>query len=254
MGSKRFRSRTAVTVYLLTASMALSACGTQPEPGAATASALPASTLQASTDPSPAGSGTPSPAVSTTAVPATDAAAEPGAPALKVFTFPDGHISFSYPDDWSVRIQRGPGRDDPPFQPAEAIVADGAGDDLLRIASGADGIGCTAGPADRTVLDRSAVPAMRDAEGTVPEFGFVVESIGGQDWYSMTVRQPRYLEEGETSSGCDILTMGNGGSITSVIFNTPPQPAFAGPEAARAWMATEQYAQLKSLMLSLAYE
>ncbi|MEJ1193296.1 hypothetical protein [Pseudarthrobacter sp. CCNWLW207] len=47
--------------------------------------------------------------------------------------------------------------------------------------------------------------------------------------------------------------MGNGASITSVIFNTQPEPAFAGREAARAWMTTEQYAQLKAVMLSLAY-
>lgn len=252
MGSSRFRMSTAVSLYLLTACVALSACGSQLGPGAATGSAPPASTLQASADPSPAVSATA--AVSTPAVPdATGPAEEPVAPARKVFTFPDGHISFSYPEDWSVRIQRGPGRDGPPWQPAEAIVSDSTGDDLLRVSSGADGIGCTVGPAHRTVLDRSAVPAMRDAEGTVPEFGFVVESVGGQDWYSMAVRQPRYLEEGETSSGCDILTMGNGASITSVIFNTPPQPAFAGREAALAWMATEQYAQLKALMLSLAY-
>jgi len=34
------------------------------------------------------------------------------APALKVFTFPDGNITFSYPEAWSVALQRGPGRDD----------------------------------------------------------------------------------------------------------------------------------------------
>ncbi|MFB8371775.1 hypothetical protein ACFC25_20695 [Pseudarthrobacter sp. NPDC055928] len=251
MGSYRVRRIGAAVVGGLVVSLALSGCGPQPEvekTGAAAPS--PAAVTTTSVVPVPAVS-------TTTAAPApkeTTAAAVAVSPAHKSFTFPDGHISFSYPEDWSVTtVSGGPGFEDPPGGAIEAVVSDGGGNDLLRVASGADGIGCTAGPADRTVLDRSAVPAMRDAEGTVPEFGFVVESIGEQDWYSMTVRQPRYLEEGETSSGCDILTMGNGASITSVIFNTPPEPAFAGREAARAWMATEQYAQLKAVMLSLAY-
>ena len=239
MGSYRVRRIGAAVVGGLVVSLALSGCGPQPA-AENTGAAAPS----------------PSAVTTTTAAPVpkeTAPAAVAVAPAHKSFTFPDGHISFSYPDDWSVRIQRGPGRDEPPFQPAEAIVSDHAGADLLRVSSAADGIGCTSGPTHRTVLDKAAVPAMRDAEGTVPEFGFVVESTGGQDWYSMAVRQPRYLDEGETSSGGDIPTMGNGASITTVIFNTPPQSAFADPEAARAWMATEQYAQLKALMLSLAY-
>lgn len=251
MGLYRVRRIGAAVVGGFVVSLALSGCGPQSGVGNTGAAAPSPATVTTTTV-------APAPAVTTTAaVPVpkeTAPAAEAVAPALKSFTFPDGHISFSYPEDWSVRtVSGGPGFESPPNGAIEAIVADGRGDDLIRVASGADGIGCTAGPANRTVLDKSTVPAMRDAEGTVPEFAFLVESVGGQDWYSMTVRQPRYLEEGETSSGCDILTMGNGASITSVIFTTPPQPAFAGREAARAWMATEQYAQLKALMLSLAY-
>lgn len=39
----------------------------------------------------------------------------------------------------------------------------------------------------------------------------------------------------------------------SVIFDYEKQPVFASIDAARAWMATEQYAQLKALLLSLKY-
>lgn len=255
MESRRLISRTAATVYLLFASMALSACGTQEGNGPAAMTAPPASTLQTSAEPSLADSIAPS-AVVTTApspeVPATTA--EPEEPALlKTFAFPDGHISFSYPEDWSVRIQRGPGRDGPGLQPAEAVVSDGAGDDLFRVSSGADGVGCTSGPTYRTVLDKAAVPAMRDVEGTVPLFVFTVETTRGQDWYSMTLSHPRYSAEGETSSGCPLLTMGNGASQATVIFSPPPQATFTSRESAQAWMGTEQYARLKSLMLSLAY-
>ncbi|MFF2243197.1 hypothetical protein ACFVTM_03310 [Arthrobacter sp. NPDC058130] len=39
----------------------------------------------------------------------------------------------------------------------------------------------------------------------------------------------------------------------AVIFDLEKQPVFASPDAAKAWMATEQYAQLKALLLSLTY-
>ena len=47
-----------------------------------------------------------------------------------------------------------------------------------------------------------------------------------------------------------ILATGNGGLTTSVLFNNPAFPTRA---AAKAWMATDQYAQLKALLISLNY-
>jgi hypothetical protein len=38
-----------------------------------------------------------------------------------------------------------------------------------------------------------------------------------------------------------------------VVFDYTRQPVFATPEAAKARMATEQYARLKALLLSLKY-
>ena len=185
------------------------------------------------------------------------APAVPIPPALKTFTFPDGHISFSYPASWSVRTQRGPGRDGPPWQPVEAIVSDRAGNDLFGVSSGADGIGCAAGPVNRTVFDRAAVPGMREVDGTTPMFGFIVEKTGVDDRYSMAVMNPRNLEEGNVSSNCPLLTMGNGGAQSGVIFDQSvhpnPKPGFPSRQTAKAWMATEQYAQLKALMMSLKY-
>ena len=43
---------------------------------------------------------------------------------------------------------------------------------------------------------------------------------------------------------------GNGGLTTSVLFNNPAFPTRA---AAKAWMATDQHAQLKALLISLNY-
>lgn len=249
----------AVTVASLTVSLLLSACGPQPAESAAPSLGAAAT----STPTAPATATTSATAPATTVAPSPEDPAQPAAPAapvqpaLKSFTFPDGHISFSYPASWSVRTQRGPGREGPPWQPLEAIVSDGTGADLFSVSSGADGIGCTAGPTNRTVFDRAAVPGMREVDGTTPMFGFAVENIGGRDWYVMAVMHPRNLAEGDVASHCTLLIMGNGGAQNQVIFNQAvspsPQSAFPSRQAAKAWMATDQYAQLKALILSLKY-
>jgi hypothetical protein len=46
------------------------------------------------------------------------------------------------------------------------------------------------------------------------------------------------------------VSTGNGGLSTRVLFN---DAGFPNRGAARAWMATEQYAQLKALLVSLTY-
>lgn len=264
MSSNRFGLYGAVTVAGLTFSLILSACGPQPAESATAENAAPSLRTAATSAPTALASASPSPsAPATAAAPASKIPAPPAAPsatvqpALKSFTFPDGHISFSYPASWSVRTQRGPGRDGPPWQPLEAIVSDGTGADLFSVSSGADGIGCTAGPANRTVFDSAAVPGMREVDGSTPMFGFIVENVVGEDWYVMAVMHPRNLKEGDVSSHCTLLRMGNGGAQNRVIFNqTPypsPRPAFPSRQAAKLWMATAQYAQLKALILSLKY-
>lgn len=98
---------------------------------------------------------------------------------------------------------------------------------------------------------------MREVDGTTPMFGFIVEKTGADDWYFMGVMNPRNLEEGNVSSQCTLLNMVNGGAQNRVIFDQSvypnPVPGFPSWQAAKAWMATEQYAQLKALMMSLKY-
>lgn len=264
MTSNRFGFLGAVAVAGLAISFTLSACGPQTgveiadagdaPPGAASTAAAE-QTVSATATPTsepPLLSAAP-PAAPATEAPAPVEPVAPAQPALQSFTFPDGHISFSYPAGWTVRTQRGPGRDGPPWQPLEAIVSDWTGNDLLAVSSGADGVGCAAGPTNRTVLDKAAVPLMPATDGTTPWFGFAVENSGGADWYSMSVRNSSNFDEGEVSSGCGLLVMANGGAFAHVIFNEPPQPAFSSREAAKAWMGTEQYAQLKALLMSVRY-
>lgn len=97
---------------------------------------------------------------------------------------------------------------------------------------------------------------MRQVDGTTPMFGFIVEN-SGQDRYAMAAMNPRFLQEGDVGSHCTLLIMGNGGAFNQVIFDQPLYPeaksAFPNRQAAKAWMATEQYAQLKALIMSLKY-
>jgi hypothetical protein len=175
-------------------------------------------------------------------------AAKPAAPALKTFTFPDGHISFAYPATWTVRTVLPPAG----VSGVEAIIADAAGNDLLSLGNGV-AAGCVGGPVSRRVFDRAAVPGMTAPDGTEPVFGFVVESYGdgGGEAYFMGLSDPRSLEEGEgVSSWCNLVPTGNGGLSSRVLFN---DPGFPNRGAARAWMATDQYAQLKALLVSLTY-
>jgi hypothetical protein len=254
MGSNRSEFIGTVTIASLAIILSLSGCGPQPGAESTAAESTATVTSAAAMEPTVPASVDPSPSATATSggqspeVPATPA--ESVQQALKSFVFPDGHISFSYPASWSVRTQRGPGRDGPPWQPVEAIVSDGTGDDLFRVASGADGIGCAAGPTKRAVLDQATVPGMREADGTIPVFGFAVENSGREDSYRMMLGRSSDVEEGDVGSACGLLVMGNGGALAGVIFN---QPAFPSREAAKAWMATEQYAQLKALIMSLSY-
>jgi hypothetical protein len=269
MSPHRFRLFSAATVAGLAISLALSACGPQPgeaaptaESSATSATATAAATVELTT--SATQSVTPTVAPTTEAPapqspsatpffdPAPTESAPPAVPALKTFTFPDGHISFSYPADWSVRTQRGPGLDVPPFQPVEAIVSDAAGNDVFRLASGAYGIGCAGGLLTRVLLDQAPVPGVPQTNGKPVGFGFFADRYPwGSDQYWMAPVSSQYLVEGEGApSACSVLVTGNGGADGRVIFNEPAFPSLA---AAEAWMGTRQYAQLKALITSLKY-
>lgn len=132
----------------------------------------------------------------------------------------------------------------------EVIVADGAGNDLLSLSNGVTA-GCAGGPVSRRVFDQMTVQGMTAPDGTEPSFGFAVESVGNVDTYSMGLTDPRSLTQGEgVTSWCNLIPTANGGLFTHVIFN---DPAFPNRGAAQAWMATEQYVQLKALLVSLKY-
>jgi hypothetical protein len=253
MNSNRAGFFTVVTMAGFAASLMLGGCGSQAggDP-AATANV----TMNDKAESTPrlvfAPASTPAPAApAARVVPASVVGASSkkhADPALKTFTFPDGHISFAYPATWTVRTVL-PAAGVPGV---EVIVADGAGSDLLSLANGFTA-GCAGGPVSRRVLDEAAVPGMTGQDGTVPVFGFAAESYenGKGVAYVMGLTDPRSLGEGENvASWCNLVPTGNGGLSTRVLFD---DPGFPNRGAARAWMATDQYAQLKALLVSLTY-
>ncbi|VXC37616.1 conserved hypothetical protein [Arthrobacter sp. 9V] len=251
---------------------------------------LPAVTLQSST-PTPTPSVTPTPtatptvtpsATPTVAAPITTPPVAPTVPAVapttaptqppvpvatsQTFTFPDGHISFTYPVGWTVRAEQGPSDG--------VTVLDSTGAEVAFMSSGFYGDG-TAGLVDRTILDRAVVPGVRDNSGELVEFGFSSNQsqyipyegppyegmpsprtgpVEGPPTYIMDVRKSSELQAGVSSSGTNQVSVPNGFMVAYVKFDINKQPAFATPEAAKAWMGSTQYAQLKSMLLSLSYK
>ena len=250
MNSKRTVFAASVTMAGFAVSLALAGCGPQPGTPAAASNPAASSTADHTATRTFASTSTAAPeAPATGAVPASKvptSSARHESPGLKTFTFPDGHISFAYPETWTVRTVHPPAG----LPGVEAIVADAAGNDLLSLANGVTA-GCAGGPVSRRVFDHAPVPGMTAPDGAEPSFGFVVESYGSGDAYFMGLTDPRSLREGDgVASWCNLVSTANGGLITRVLFH---DPAFPNTGAAKAWTKTGQYAQLKALLVSLSY-
>lgn len=232
----------------------------------------PTATPSASTTPEPTQVPTPTSSAVATTAPVVPPAQ---APTTKTFTFPDGHLSFVYPADWTIQTEQGPYS--APEDQANSVIAhvyDGAGSEMARVFNGMYGDG-TAGPVTRTILDRVVVSGVRDNSGEQVEFGFsstqsryvpydgpayegmpTAPTGPPEDppYYTMDVRISSMLESGATTSGTNQVRVPNGTMNAYVVFDMNKRPTFATPAAAKAWMGSQQYAQLKALLLSLSYK
>lgn len=241
----------------LAAGTALSSCAAPGqragEAGTGAASAVASSPAQAS---GPAASAAPSataatPAPAPTATPTATSAATPTAgpvAGVKSFTFPDGHLSFSYPAGWSVRMVGAP-ENAAKLQGVQAVIADATGNELASVTSSTNASSAS-GPVARTVLDAAPVPGLKDVDGEQLAFGFAFDSFADQSDFHMGVRKQRDFAPSVTEAGYSHVQFPNGGAEAKVLFGNP---AFPSVDAARAWMTTEQYSQLKRLLLSLKY-
>jgi hypothetical protein len=246
--------RTTLSAAALVGLLAATACGTP-----ATSSSQAGPSTSSGTSPSATASASGSAAPSTTAPVSAPAASAPVAapPAKQTYTFPDGHISFSYPAGWTVTTKPGPALNpDAQKNSFDAAITDQSGQEVARVLSGMYGDGA-AGPAKRTVLDHAPVPAINDVRGEAAEFGFAYDEYPGNTspaYYFMDVRRASEFLAAVDSSGSNQVQLPNGILTASVIFgDSPTQQTFASPDAAKAWMGTEQYAQLKALLISLKY-
>ena len=167
---------------------------------------------------------------------------------MKIFTFPDGHVSFSYPSSWSVRTVGSP-ENAGKLQGVQAVIADATGNELASVVSSTSA-STASGPVARTVLDAAPVPGLKDADGEQLAFGFAFDSFADQSDFHMSVRKQRDFAPSVSNSGSAYISFANGGAEAKVLFGSP---AFASVDAAKAWMTTEQYSQLKRLLLSLKY-
>ncbi|MCB5294582.1 hypothetical protein BJQ90_04050 [Arthrobacter sp. SO3] len=71
----------------------------------------------------------------------------------------------------------------------------------------------------------------------------------------MGVRRAHEFLPTQGDSGTSQVLLPNGVLSAVVVFGgTASTPAFASPAAAEAWMGSEQYAQLKAMLLSLSYK
>lgn len=178
--------------------------------------------------------------------------------ALQTFTFPDGHLSFAYPGEWSVRkAQEGPylnvARPATSVESVEVVVADRSGTEIVRVMHGLYGDN-PPGPVRRTVLDHAPVPGIPSIAGEPVEFGFALDEFLGVDsYYFMDVRLAHEFLPAQEDSGSNQVSVPNGEMAAYVVFDSQQQPVFTTTELAEAWMASEQYAQLKALLLSLKY-
>lgn len=210
----------------------------------------------------------PGPAITVTGS-ATPTGTPPQAASVQTFAFPDGHLSFTYPEGWSVRTEQGPYlTEEAKAGSVVAVVADNSGAEVARVLSGMYGDGA-AGSVKRTVLDHAPVPGITDASGNPAEFGFAADQIlpvsypGMPEptqpadstalYYFMDVRLAREFLPTQESSGTNQIPLPNGVLSAYVVFDLNKQPVFATPQAAKDWMASERYAQLKALLLSLRY-
>lgn len=176
---------------------------------------------------------------------------------METFTFPDGRISFTHPVGWTVKTKPGPALNEEARKTSyDATVFDASGDEVAHVFSGTYGDGA-AGPVKRTVLDHARVPGITDLRGEATEFGFAYDELPGSSdgpYYFMGVRRAHEFLPTQVDSGTNQVQLPNGIMTALVVFGgSASTPPFASPAAAKAWMGSEQYAQLKAMLLSLHY-
>jgi hypothetical protein len=188
------------------------------------------------------------PATAPSSEPPAAAPPAPPAPALKRFTFPDGHISFAYPASWTVSVAQGPTLPGGTIDSKTATVRDATGNELANIRSGMYEGGAAGPIVRRTIIEQADVPLPDQRRRAV--YAFYSDTIpGGATWYSMGIESGPLAATNTATTGGGVV-LPNGILQAHVVFADVP---FSSLDAARAWYAAAEGQQLRALFLSMAY-
>jgi hypothetical protein len=170
------------------------------------------------------------------------------APALKKFTFPDGHLSFEYPAGWTVNVAQGPTLPDGGLDSKIATVRDATGNELATVHSGMYAGGAAGPVGSRTIIEQAKVP-LPDQRGQAVYAFYADTTPDGRAWYSMGIESGP-LSASDTATTGGAVELPNGFLLAHVVFTDAP---FGSIGAAKAWYAGPEGEQLRALFLSLAY-
>lgn len=167
----------------------------------------------------------------------------------KNFAFKDGHISFSYPSNWSIVTTQGSySSESDKDKSIIATVIDDKGNQVANVTSGEYGK-AKSNVVTRTVIDSAPMSSFSSSDGSV-SFAFVRDESAAGASYWMGLTQSEYVVNGKTETGSGNINAGNGMASASVRFGTP---AFSSLEEAKSWVSTEQYKKLHTLLTSIKY-
>ncbi|MCM0615289.1 hypothetical protein MOD31_04590 [Paenarthrobacter sp. TYUT067] len=205
---------------------------------------------QATNPPSTVAPSAPEPAPITPTEPSTPHVS-PDYPQIGLYTFPDGHISFLLPADWTAQTERLPfNLNGKHYETVTAHIHDETGAEVAQITSGIYG-GVVGGPVNRTILDSQPLTGFNSRHGA-SHFAFFKDEYPFDTEYTryfMGVVTDDLMTEGpDSTSASSFLIMGNGGAQATTNIEVSMTP-----ESAAAWMETEQYSKLKALLTSLQY-
>ncbi|MBX7443054.1 MULTISPECIES: hypothetical protein [unclassified Arthrobacter] len=177
-------------------------------------------------------------------VPAATSSAVPAPAGMVTYTFPDGRLSFAYPEGWHVEHEQV--LVSPPVE--TVTVHDAAGKGRVNIYYSEVG-DATGGPATRFVLETDPVPGLLGRSVPTPHSSFYVDHVDGGVQYRMGLTPGLPVApDGKVQYG--LIMLGPRMLTADVLFTGAP---FANDEEARAWYWGSEGQTLKALLMSFTY-
>lgn len=177
-------------------------------------------------------------------VPAATSSAVPLPAGMVTYTFPDGRLSFAYPEGW--RVEHGQVLVSPAVE--TVTVYDDAGKGRVNIYYSEVG-DATAGPATRFVLETDPVPGLLGRSVPTPHSSFYVDRVDGTVQYRMGLTPGLPVApDGKVQYG--LIMLGHRMLTADVLFTGTP---FANDEEAKAWYWGSEGQALKALLMSFTY-